>query len=113
PARVPELDKDKLLLKLVGPKPWPASDVLRMAAAGNQALLGFTPLTQRERELLKIPTIADLRAGPMPAPKAVPAGVVPETYKEFVAWAFATGAGATMKEVAALWKEHRANLTAA
>ena len=113
PARVPELDKDKLLLKLVGPKPWPASDVLRTAAAGNQPLLGFTPLTQRERELLKIPTIADLKAGPMPAPTPANDAVIPETYKDFIAWAFRTGAATNLKEAAALWSEHKANLTAA
>jgi hypothetical protein len=106
------LETHKILLGLTGPKPWPSSDVLRQAVAGDRKLLGFEPLTAVERALLKIPTLEDLKAGTVKAAGTLADGP-PENYQDFVKWAFSTGQATDLATVGKLWSEHRARLQAA
>lgn len=115
PERVPHLDQDQLLLRLTGPKPFPSSEALKRAKGGEKGLLGMEPMTQEQRALLKMQTLEDLKA-PLPKKAEEHAPVTsgpPDTYQEFVRWAFATEKGMDLTKVAALWKDHRANLQAA
>lgn len=116
PLKVDELDKDKFLLSLTGPKPWPSSDVLRAAQQGHRGFLGLTEMTMDDRAALKKLTLRDLKAGAglqssVAGTEAPPAP--PETYKEFIQWAYRFGGAKTLPEVGAMWQKHREALNAA
>ena len=112
PEDAAKLDQDQFLMDLTGPKPFPSSDVLRMAKAGNKRLLGLEPLTQKERALLRMPTLEDLQQPTFEehAPAPTDPAAVPDTYPEFVSWVFKTKQVVDLKQAAQLWKEHRALL---
>jgi hypothetical protein len=117
PSDVAKLDQDKFLIDLTGPKPWPSSEVLRQAETGDRHFLGLEPLTPQARAMLRMPTLADLKAGPAAVPTPMVAEdpfTPPNTYQEFVSWVMRTGTvqPGDLKAAAALWKEHRANVAA-
>lgn len=112
PEKVATLDQDKFLMDLTGPKPFPSSDVLRAAMAGDRQYLGFEPLDRAHREALRMETLEDLKSSAStPTVVDVASDLPPDTYPEFLKWVFARGTK-SMKEAAALWQEHRKNLQA-
>lgn len=117
PAKVATLDRDPFLLRLTGPKPWPSIEVITAAMQGDRGFLGLEPLTPKHRAMLNMSTIEDLKAGAtMPeAPVTRDLSTPPESYKEFIRWAYETGAAppGDLKRVGELWQAHRANLQAA
>ena len=117
PADVANLEKDRFLIQQTGPKPWPASEVLQAAIDGDRQYLGFEPLDKAHRAKLLMPTIEDLKGTPA-AVDTAPAitgdeSQPPEKYQDFVSWAMKKKVVKDLREAAALWKEHRANLAGA
>jgi len=102
---VKNLDKDKFLLDLTGPKPFPSVAVLRKAAAGYRPFLGLQELSAQDRLELDRVTMADYQAGVTLTPE-VGEGP-PATYQEFVKWTMQTGQAKNLGESAALWRTHR------
>lgn len=113
PLEIEHLLKHKVLLQLTGPKPWPSSEVLKLAAAGDKGFLGLTEFTARERAALHQPTLADLKSGNLTSPpRAENKELPPDDYREFIGYAMRNGAK-NLTEVGKLWKEHKSNLQAA
>lgn len=116
PKTVAELDKDPFLTNLAGPKPFPSSDVLKRAKAGYKPFLGLAPLSAADRADLRMRTLEDLKAGPAPVElkaSQTASTLPPETYPEFVKWAFEGGHAKTMTEVGKLWRDHSEALSGA
>jgi hypothetical protein len=115
PSDVVKLDQDKFLLDLTGPKPFPSSDILKRARAGDRSLLGLAPLSVADRIALRIATLEDLKVAPVGTPPPAPTSpdTPPDTYAAFVTWCFKSGAvqPGDLKAAAALWREHRAALS--
>lgn len=112
PGDVKNLEHDAYLLQLTGPKPFPATSCLRRAAGGYKPFLGLAPLSPQDRIDLAMPTLEDYTSGAVKVAAealaetpTIPAP--PETYKEFLAWAFKHGGAKSLTEAAAAWREHR------
>lgn len=114
PEMVDRLDDDKFILDQTGPKPFPSSEVLKRARDGYKPFLGMAELSSQDRADLRLRTLQDLKSAPKSAPVVEPTGSLPpDTYPEFLKWAFARNPKTTMAEVAAEWREHRDALTGA
>ena len=95
-----------------------SAEVLRRAASGYKPFLGQAPLSAEDRADLQQRTLEDIKAsGPVVAPASAPLSpdAPPDTYPEFLAWAFKFGAvrPVDMKAAAELWQQHRKNLAVA
>lgn len=114
PTDVAQLEQDKFLLDLTGPKPKPSVEVLKRARAGDRALLGLEAPTLETRRALGAPTLADLKMAPASTGTADDTRV-PDTYPEFVSWVFRTGGvrPGDLKSAAELWKAHKAAMAPA
>ena len=117
--------KNPYLIDLVGPKPWPSSEVLRMAKAGHQELLNLVPMTKVGRKLLGRETLDELEEAafvastpeiPPTASAVVGSASVPKPakprkaskYNAFVSAALSSGDAKNISEAAALWREQKA-----
>lgn len=101
-----EMERDPLLLRRTGPKPWPSHDVVLIALRGKddamaRQLLGLDALGPEVRLMLGAPDSQDI-IGSYVAQRTDEA---PVTYREFVAWAIRTGKAKDLKEVGSLWAE--------
>ena len=127
PTDIPQLENDAFVRGLAGRKPWPSTAVLHRIntfdeegrPSGDLQFLGLEPLDKEHREALGIITLEDTRhIGDAPAtvgmPKAELANVPepPETYAEFVKWAFQHAGCKDLTTVAKLWQEHKAKVPA-
>jgi hypothetical protein len=106
-------ETDEYLLHLTGPKPWPASEVLEQAAAGDKRLLGLKDLDKATRLLLGRIELEDLESVEEPEGEPEPSESGPPplnigSNKEFVASALRRGF--TMKQAQHMYKELRASL---
>ena len=107
PSQKPEpaaMERDPLLLRRTGAKPWPSPDIIRIAMRGVEdklarQFLGLDPLGPEAKLMLGTPDPADA----LDTYLADRADGPPETYKEFVSWAFRTNQVTNLKEVGALW----------
>jgi len=116
--------KDELLLDIVGPKPWPASDAIDRAAKGDRQYLGIEPLDRQHREVLGVETLEDLGYAPTaayaePNPALPPVSAAPpiETRAERLTWPQFTkklkADGVPRAEHSALWEAYKAEVGAA
>ena len=120
PTDIPTLENDAFVRSLTGPKPWPSSSVIRQAMAGDRQYLGLEPLDREHREALGIVTLEDTRhigaapaTVPMPTAATAETPLPPDTYPEFLRWAFQHGGcKGDMAKAAKLWNEHRDSLKA-
>lgn len=98
-----EMEKDPLLLRRTGPKPWPAADIVRIAMRGAtdalaRQLLGLDPLGPEAKLMLGAPDSQDVIGSYVEAKVDQP----PVKWTEFVAWAIRTGKAKDLKECSAL-----------
>lgn len=103
-----EMERDPLLLRRTGPKPWPSHEVVLVAARGVEdamarQLLGLDPLGAEARLMLGTPDSQDV-IGDYVEKRADEA---PVRYTEFVAWAIRTQRAHNLKEVSVLWDEQK------
>lgn len=101
-----DLEHDRILLRLTGPKPWPSTEVLDAAMSGDRQYLGLEPLDKAHRAALLLESLADLKAMTTAQPKPEPVGdVPPEKYQDFVRWCYAKEPGITLSKIGQLWKD--------
>ena len=108
-----DLTRDKMLVDLTGPKPFPSVAVLQAAEGGDRQYLGFEELDGAHRIALRMQTLQDMRSRVAEPPESVLADDAPppDTYQAFVSWNFKKGLR-DLKAIGALWQEHRKNLQA-
>lgn len=114
PNDVPHLENDPFIRGLAGPKPWPSSLVIDAAAAGDRQYLGFEKLDTEHRKALGLPyidgpTLAAHAAATVPTATADSASIPPppDTYQEFLTWAFKYNGARNLTDGAAQWNEHK------
>lgn len=118
PNDVPHLENDPFIRGLTGPKPWPSSVVLDAAMQGDRQYLGFEKLDDAHKTALGIPLAsgAELAARakvavPLARTESAPIPPPPNTYQEFVTWAFKYDGAKNLTESAAKWNEHKTKFT--
>jgi hypothetical protein len=108
-----EMERDPLLLRRTGPKPWPSHDVILIAARGVEdklarQLLGLDVLGAEAKLMLGAPDSQDV-IGTYVEQRA---DAAPVKWTEFVAWAIRTGKATNLKECSALRESLKAQKTA-
>src|SRR3990167_1346014 len=108
-----EMERDPLLLRRTGPKPWPSADVILIAARGVEdkiarQLLGLDPLGAEARLMLGAPDSQDI-VGTYAGERAEGP---PVKWTEFVSWAIRTGKAKNLVECSALRDELKATKSA-
>jgi len=109
-----EMERDPLLLRRTGPKPWPSHDVILIAARGEgdplaRQLLGINPLGPETKLMLGVPDSQDV-IGEYVEKRADEAPVI---WREFVSWAIRTGRARNTKECSVLWDQQKQKVKSA
>lgn len=114
PAEVGTLENDAYVRERTGPKPWPSSTVLKLAQSGDKQFLGFEKLDTEHREALGLAREdAQQIAAAAKAKVTVSAGGIPappDTYPDFISWAFRYQGVKDFGQGAQMWREHKAAL---
>lgn len=112
--------QDDMLMREVGPKPFPSSQVIQAAINGHKGFLGLAPLTKEDRELLGTPSMEDMGFASEPAfaesnPSLPPVSQAPVADKPMPYFSFVKQmkeAGVTEKdEIKAHWEVYKAEFS--
>ena len=108
-----EMERDPLLLRRTGPKPWPSADVILIALRGVEdktarQLLGLDPLGAEARLMLGAPDSQDIIGTYVEHRAEEP----PVKWTEFVGWAIRTGKAKNLQECSVLRESLKATKSA-
>lgn len=108
-----EMERDPLLLRRTGPKPWPSADVILIALRGVEdkmarQLLGLDALGPEARLMLGAPDSQDIIGAYVEQRAEAP----PVKWTEFVSWAIRTGQAKNMQECSVLRERLKTSKTA-
>lgn len=114
PGEAAQFENDHYLRGIVGRKPWPSSDVLKAAQAGDRQYLGLEALDNAHREALGLPILeAQVRAAVAPAVVVRPTADVPpepDTWPAYASWMARYHGIRDMSVVGGKWQERKQRL---